>query len=69
MEASHSGTAYKLNNGLWMPKVGLGTYRIKEKESIVNAIVDVGYRHIDTAWVYENEEIVGDAIHDAIEKS
>ena len=52
-----------------MPKVGLGTYRIKEKESLVKAIVDVGYRHIDTAWVYENEEIVGEAIKEAIEKS
>jgi diketogulonate reductase-like aldo/keto reductase len=52
-----------------MPKVGLGTYRIKDKESIVKAIVDVGYRHIDTAFVYENEEIVGEAIKDAIQKS
>jgi aldehyde reductase len=69
METSHSGTAFKLNNGLWMPKVGLGTYRIKDKDTIVKAIVDVGYRHIDTAWVYENEDIVGDAIEGALEKS
>jgi len=44
---------------MWMPKVGLGTYRIKDKDTIVKAIVDVGYRHIDTALVYENEEVVG----------
>ena len=62
METSQSGTAFKLSNGLWMPKVGLGTYRIKDKDTIVKAIVDVGYRHIDTAWVYENEDIVGEAI-------
>ncbi len=52
----------QLNNGDWMPKMGLGTYRIMEKDSIVKAILEAGYRHIDTAHVYENEEIVGEAI-------
>lgn len=52
-----------------MPKVGLGTYRILEKDAIVKAILEAGYRHIDTAHVYENEEIVGEAIQEALEKS
>ena len=64
-----SGENIKLNNGMMMPKVGLGTYRIKDKESIVRAILEVGYRHLDTAFVYENEEIVGEAIQEALEKS
>jgi diketogulonate reductase-like aldo/keto reductase len=57
-----SGESIKLNNGQMMPKVGLGTYRIKDKETIVRAILEVGYRHIDTAFVYENEQIVGEGI-------
>jgi len=69
MESSSTSASFKLNNGLWMPKVGLGTFRIKDKDSIVKAILEVGYRHIDTAWVYENEEVVGEAIKEAIEKS
>lgn len=44
----------------------MGTYRIKEKEAIYKAIVDVGYRHLDTAKVYENEEIVGEALQQAL---
>lgn len=37
-----------------MPKVGMGTFQLLNKESLVNAIVNIGYRHIDTAWLYEN---------------
>ena len=51
-----------MNNGLRMPKVGLGTYRIKEKEPMIDAISKAGYRHLDTAFIYENEEVVGAAI-------
>jgi diketogulonate reductase-like aldo/keto reductase len=45
-----------------MPLVGLGTYLINDKDSIVRAITECGYRHLDTAHYYENEHIVGDAI-------
>jgi diketogulonate reductase-like aldo/keto reductase len=69
MESSQSSTSFKLNNGMWMPKVGLGTYRIKDKDTLVKAIVDVGYRHIDTALYYENEDVIGEAIKEAIQKS
>lgn len=52
-----------------MPKVGLGTYQISETEPIVKAILEAGYRHLDTAYKYENEEIVGAAVKQAIERS
>ncbi len=51
----------KMNNGVEIPIVGYGTYLIPDDQvcnSVVEAI-EVGYRHIDTAAVYENETGVG----------
>lgn len=47
-----------------IPTPGLGTYRLKEEEAktAVATAIEVGYRHIDTAQIYENEAQVGDAI-------
>lgn len=45
-----------------MPMVGLGTYMIEKKQPIYDAIVKAGYRHIDTAYLYENEKVIGDAL-------
>jgi diketogulonate reductase-like aldo/keto reductase len=45
-----------------MPSMGFGTSNIKSKEPIVTAILEDGYRQINTASYYENEEIVGEAI-------
>jgi diketogulonate reductase-like aldo/keto reductase len=55
---------YKLNNGLEVPKVGLGTWLIKDEEvgKAVQAAIDMGYRHIDTAQAYQNERGVGQAV-------
>lgn len=51
-----------LNNGVELPLVGIGTYALKDpKEQVVNAI-NAGYRLIDTALDYDNEELVGEAI-------
>lgn len=49
---------------LKMPLIGLGTYRLqgKECEKIVRAALDLGYRHIDTADIYENHRDVGKGI-------
>lgn len=59
-------TNAKLNNGKEIPYIGLGVYRMEdniENENIITyAISDSGYRHIDTASYYNNEEIVGRAI-------
>ena len=47
-----------------MPKLGLGTYRLKgdECERAVGSAIELGYRHIDTAEMYDNEEAVGRGI-------
>ncbi len=53
-----------LNNGLKMPMLGLGVYRCSEEDTFntVKSAIDNGYRLIDTASAYENEEFVGEAI-------
>ncbi|MDR2410342.1 MAG: aldo/keto reductase [Bacteroidales bacterium] len=62
-----------LNNGIEIPCIGYGTWQIPNGEAGVNAILEalkLGYRHIDTASVYENEECVGEAIkRSGIERS
>jgi len=58
----------KLNNGVEMPWVGLGVFRIEdnnEAERVVKTALSVGYRHIDTAMYYHNEEAVGKAIKES----
>lgn len=55
---------YTLSNGVKIPKLGLGTWMIKDSitaKAVRNA-VDIGYRHIDTAQVYMNENGVGEGV-------
>lgn len=54
----------KLNNGVEMPLVGFGTWDVRgeEGERILLDAIDEGYRLIDTARMYDNEEIVGNAL-------
>ena len=55
----------KLNNGIEMPILGFGVYQIpdnNECERVVGDALEVGYRLIDTAQAYFNEEAVGNAI-------
>lgn len=54
----------KLNNGIEMPILGFGVYQItpEECERCVSEAIQVGYRSIDTAQAYFNEEEVGNAI-------
>lgn len=55
---------YRLSNGVTIPKLGLGTWFIKNKD-VVQAVKDaakIGYRHIDTAHAYQNESGVGEGI-------
>lgn len=57
-----------LHNGLKMPQLGLGTFRItdpKEAYDTVRTALEIGYRHIDTAQFYKNEEMIGQAIKDS----
>lgn len=50
-----------------VPQIGLGTWQLtgdEGREAIAEAL-EVGYRHVDTAQMYENEAVVGDALRDA----
>jgi diketogulonate reductase-like aldo/keto reductase len=54
-----------LHNGVKMPWLGLGVFQVKDGEEVVNAVkaaLELGYRSIDTAAIYQNEEGVGKAI-------
>jgi 2,5-diketo-D-gluconate reductase A len=53
-----------LNNGVEMPILGFGVYQIpaEDTERAVTEALEVGYRHIDTAAAYRNEEAVGRAV-------
>lgn len=50
-----------------IPKIGFGTFRLKGQEVIdaVKSALEVGYRHIDTAQMYENEAEIGQAIRES----
>lgn len=57
-----------LNNGLKMPQLGLGVWKADNGQEAINAIhwaLEAGYRHIDTASIYKNEEAVGEALKTA----
>ena len=57
--------AFELSNGIKMPYLGLGTYQSDNDQEVIDAVqyaLDFGYRHIDTASVYGNEEGVGKGI-------
>ncbi len=59
--------AIQLNDGTSIPQVGFGTYQVPPDETaaIVRRALDAGYRHIDTAQMYRNEQGVGQGIRDA----
>ncbi len=54
----------KLNNGYMMPKLGLGTFLMTEEEAlnIIPMALKTGYKHIDTAQMYNNEMAIGKAL-------
>lgn len=60
-----------LSNGVKMPWFGLGVFKVEEGPELVNAVkfaIKHGYRSIDTAAIYGNEEGVGQAIHEAMKE-
>ncbi|KAJ4364949.1 hypothetical protein N0V83_008565 [Neocucurbitaria cava] len=61
-----SQKTYTLNNGVKLPAIGFGTFQDKEQqESAVYNALNAGFRHIDTAKVYDTEEFIGRAIRKA----
>ncbi len=54
---------WNMNNGVKMPVVGIGTY--KATGEMIRLGLDTGYRHIDIAPIYGNEEEVGNAIEES----
>ena len=54
----------RLNNGVEMPMVSLGTwqYNVSEAEAVVRLGLKLGFTHIDAAWGYKNQEGVGAAL-------
>mgnify|MGYP003155993998 FL=1 len=61
-----------LNNGIEMPRLGLGVFRVKDSSELINAVklaIKNGYRSIDGAAVYENEEAMGEGIRQGIKET
>jgi len=57
---------FTLNNGIKIPVTGLGVYRMPDNEHSQKAMeyaLSIGYRHIDTARIYNNEQVVGHAVN------
>ncbi len=58
----------EIANGQSIPALGLGTWKMSPEvaERVVEYSVSIGYRHIDCAWIYENESGVGKGLKNAI---
>lgn len=56
-------------DGNAIPLLGFGTWNLTPEDArrMVAEALRIGYRHIDTAWIYRNEAAVGDGIRDAVE--
>jgi diketogulonate reductase-like aldo/keto reductase len=67
MTSATTVPSVRLNNGVAVPQLGLGTARIADEETrrIVREALEVGYRFVDTAASYENERGVGQGIADS----
>ncbi|MBI9064328.1 MAG: aldo/keto reductase [Marinilabiliaceae bacterium] len=65
MKITNIKGTFELRNGVAMPYLGLGVFKSKNGAEVENAVkyaLDAGYKHIDTAAIYKNEEGVGKAI-------
>ena len=59
---------FELHNGVKMPYFGLGTYQADNDQEVIDAVryaMDFGYRHVDTASIYGNEEGVGKGLRES----
>lgn len=57
-----------LSNGVKMPRLGFGTFKVEDGKQTIESVkhaLKVGYRHIDAASIYQNEEGVGQGIKES----
>ena len=65
MTGNVTDTAIILNNGVSIPQLGLGVFQTPDGEATTQAVtwaLQTGYRHIDTAMIYGNEQSVGEGL-------
>ena len=64
MNATPISPTLRLNDGRDIPQLGLGVYKVPDAEAAraVEIALDAGYRHVDTATLYNNERGVGDGV-------
>ena len=65
---NHQTDTYKLSNGVGIPCIGFGTWQTPDGDVAVRSVaaaIEAGYRHIDTAQAYGNEEGVGKGIRES----
>ena len=65
---NHQTDTYKLSHGVGIPCVGFGTWQTPDGDVAVRSVaaaIEAGYRHIDTAQAYGNEESVGKGIRES----
>ena len=57
---------FKLLSGHTMPALGLGTWDLRNQEckKVIKQAVEMGYTHIDTAWMYANQQEIGEALQE-----
>lgn len=57
----------QLNEACSIPQIGLGTWQLTEKEGkeAIKQALDLGYRHLDTAYYYDNHQVVGEAVSES----
>lgn len=68
----NTNNTIKLNNGIEMPKLGLGVFRVEDSSELINAVkvaIKNGYRSIDGAAIYGNEEAMGEGIRHGIQEA
>lgn len=71
MKIENINSTTTLHNGVKMPRFGLGVYKVEDGKEVITTVktaIKNGYRSIDTAAIYKNEEGVGIAIKECIEE-
>lgn len=59
-----------MNNGEGIPAMAFGTYQIKDEEmnDVLPTVLNVGYRHLDCAWIYHNEKSIGNVLQEKFQR-